>query len=275
MQSPSEPPRPLMAYRIDELRLFFNKNKASTEKLEVLLRELQHRDRRKAKELLAEVESALDRLRATAHESTSPSQCTSSSGRPTAPPHSSSTPTHVTRPQNRAVEFAELKKAGIDETTAFRAVSAKADELRRHLEEPQIQQRIRERHVHNANSTGIQEVILEGLTRLGFQNEKTGLFSEYEVRALRPDYFCAVNNTTGILVEVERGKTLPNNMDILDLWKCHICPHANYLFLIVPKVRHKRDGQETPQFSKVLRRLAPFFEPANYVNVDAVFLFGY
>lgn len=40
---------------------------------------------------------------------------------------------------------------------------------------------------------------------------------------------------SGIILEVERGKTLMNNMDLLDMWKCHICEHARYLFSIVPK----------------------------------------
>ena len=39
---------------------------------------------------------------------------------------------------------------------------------------------------------------------------------------------------TGIILEVERGKTTINNMDLLDFWKCHICAHADYLFLMVP-----------------------------------------
>ena len=40
---------------------------------------------------------------------------------------------------------------------------------------------------------------------------------------------------TGIILEVERGKTTINNMDLLDFWKCHICAHADYLFLMVPR----------------------------------------
>ncbi|MSR59468.1 MAG: hypothetical protein EXS05_17800 [Planctomycetaceae bacterium] len=139
--------------------------------------------------------------------------------------------------------------------------------------EDRIQQLIRERHVHNAPSSGIQDAILEELTQLGFQNEKTGLFLNYDVD-LRPDYYCPVEKT-GIMVEVERGRTTPNNMDLLDLWKCHICDHASYLFLVVPKVRQTGNGGEDPQFSRVCKRLAPFFERRNYVNVDAVYLFGY
>jgi hypothetical protein len=39
---------------------------------------------------------------------------------------------------------------------------------------------------------------------------------------------------TGIILEVERGKTTINNMDLLEFWKCHICAHADFLFLMVP-----------------------------------------
>jgi len=39
---------------------------------------------------------------------------------------------------------------------------------------------------------------------------------------LRPDYFLKLDDT-GILLEVERGKTTINNMDLLDFWKCHLC----------------------------------------------------
>ena len=44
-------------------------------------------------------------------------------------------------------------------------------------------------------------------------------------------------------MEVERGKTVLNNMDLLDVWKCHICESANYLFLIVPQMRHDGAGK--------------------------------
>jgi hypothetical protein len=64
-------------------------------------------------------------------------------------------------------------------------------------------------------------------------------------------------------------------MDLLDLWKCHICDHARYLFLVVPQERPSANGRKMQHFSHVAKRLSPFFEPRNYVNVDAVFLYGY
>ena len=43
-------------------------------------------------------------------------------------------------------------------------------------------------------------------------------------------------------MEVERGKTTTNNMDLLDIYKCHICEEANHLFLFVPiEVSHTKN----------------------------------
>jgi hypothetical protein len=173
-----------------------------------------------------------------------------------------------------AIEFGVLRKERAEQSETFRQVADIAGELRHYLDEAAMQKLIVERHVLNAPSTGIQQLMLESVTKLGFRNEEKGLFSGYEVSALRPDYFCKVGDT-GILLEVERGKTTTNNMDLLDLWKCHICRHASYLFLVVPQVRLSKSGKRLRHFSHVRKRLAPFFEERNYVNVDAVFLFGY
>ena len=51
---------------------------------------------------------------------------------------------------------------------------------------------------------------------------------------------------TGIILEVERGKTTINNMDLLDFWKCHICVHAHYLILVVP-VELRQNPTMTPR----------------------------
>jgi hypothetical protein len=75
-------------------------------------------------------------------------------------------------------------------------------------------------------------------------------------------------------MEVERGKTIANNMDLLDIWKCHICDVANFLFLIIPNIRQTATGQNII-FKTVERRMLTFFETENYINVDGVFLIGY
>ena len=76
-------------------------------------------------------------------------------------------------------------------------------------------------------------------------------------------------------MEVERGKTTNNNMDLLDVWKCHICEEANYLFLLIPNVRQNGKGGKTQTFSPVVKRLHSFFIKENYINVNAIFIFGY
>ena len=81
---------------------------------------------------------------------------------------------------------------------------------------------------------------------------------------------------TGILFEVERGKTLINNMDLLDLWKCHICREASILFLFVPRVlRQNEDDAGRRVYTAVVNRLGTFFESGNETNVRAAFIFGY
>jgi hypothetical protein len=172
------------------------------------------------------------------------------------------------------IDFAILKKEGIQNTQVFALVDDKATQLRLHLDGDDAQQLILERHILGASSASIQEIILDEAKRLGFQDEKMHLFSNYQVSALRPDYFCRIGDT-GVLLEVERGKTTINNMDLLDFWKCHICHHASYLFLVLPKIRIDSNGRITQEFSRVRNRLTPFFEPKNYVNVEAVYLFGY
>ena len=78
------------------------------------------------------------------------------------------------------------------------------------------------------------------------------------------------------MLEVERGKTTINNMDILDFWKCHVSGCANYLFLLVPlALRQNEEMRPRNEFATVTRRLAKFFEPANYTNVRGLVLFGY
>lgn len=173
-----------------------------------------------------------------------------------------------------AIEFAVLKKKDVESLESFKRADAIAAELRQYLDLVEIQEQIRERHVLGASSALIQELVLSKTTALGFEDEKRGLFANYAVPALRPDYYCPLGET-GILLEVERGKTTTNNMDLLDFWKCHICEHADYLFLLVPQARTSANGTVLRHFQQVKRRLGVFFEPRNYVNVNAVHLFGY
>jgi len=123
-------------------------------------------------------------------------------------------------------------------------------------------------------SHAVQLALLPAATALGFTSEMRGLFQGC-VAGVRPDFFRRVGDS-GILLEVERGKTTTNNMDLLDFWKCHICEHAHYLFLFVPlELRHNPGMKPKREFEAVRRRLTPFFQPRNYTNVRGLFLFGY
>jgi len=100
------------------------------------------------------------------------------------------------------------------------------------------------------------------------------LFAENEL-GLRPDYYLRLDDD-GVILEVERGKTTINNMDLLDFWKCHLCPQANYLFLLVPTAL-RQNATMTPrnEYSTVERRLSRFFVSDNHTNVRGLCLFGY
>jgi len=144
-----------------------------------------------------------------------------------------------------------------------------ADEISHGMES--LQKDIRKVHKKGASSQDIQNVLLKLIEGKGFKSEKTGLFESYSTNQLRPDYFLKLNKTDGIIIEIERGKTTTNNMDMLDLWKSHICKEANHLFLIVPmEVNHTKRI-----FHNVCKRIGSFFEFENYINIDSVTIFGY
>lgn len=171
------------------------------------------------------------------------------------------------------IAFTILRKEGIEKHPTFNRAEALAVELRHYLNESEAQKELHARHSLGAKSQAIQQLVIGKATALGFESERERLFLGSTVRGLRPDYYCPVGNT-GILMEVERGRTTENNMHLRDLWKCHICAQASYLFLVVPKLRQAKKRPTYP-FRSVEKALATFFEPSNYINVDAVFLFGY
>ncbi len=124
------------------------------------------------------------------------------------------------------------------------------------------------------SSAEVQAAFLPFALELGFTSEAKGLFLEYENK-LRPDYYRQVGDS-GILLEVERGKTTTNNMDLLDFWKCHLCRSADYLFLLVPQaLKHNDSMTPKKEYNSVVKRLNTFFVPGNETNVRAVHIFGY
>ena len=124
-------------------------------------------------------------------------------------------------------------------------------------------------------SHAVDAILTPIARRLGFERQKKDLFAAYPTR-LRPDWYCPLGEagTGGILLEVERGKALTNNMDLLDLWKCHICREAHHLFLVVPFQVRRSYGVEAV-YKRVVTRMRTFVEPVNKVNVATISVFGY
>jgi hypothetical protein len=173
------------------------------------------------------------------------------------------------------VERVDFVQDGYAVTTEYAAVREVADALEDTLRIAEVAAEILAANQPGQSSSAVQNVFLEPARDLGFRDESKGLFLGYPSSALRPDYFMPLHET-GILLEVERGKTTINNMDLLDFWKCHICEHADYLFLMVPlELRQNDTISPRREFASVQKRLSTFFEPGNYTNVRGLCLFGY
>lgn len=161
-----------------------------------------------------------------------------------------------------------------NQETEFFMAQTIAKEIYGYMCSPDIAEKLSKTHQVNAKSHQIQEIILPKCLALGMSSEKKGLFSSYDTAQLRPDYYIALNNT-GLIMEVERGKTTNNNMDLLDIWKCHICEQAEYLLLVVPIIRQTNNGGKTKIYEHVIKRISALFKIQNYVNVKGCFIIGY
>lgn len=171
----------------------------------------------------------------------------------------------------RRSDFVQEANRSTDE---WQAVTAVADRLIEHLETPEMATLLTAANQPGTSSAIVQAAFLREATDLGFADESKGLFAGYD-SALRPDYYLKLGDS-GIILEVERGKTTINNMDLLDFWKCHICEHAHYLFLMVPvELRQNPTMRPRREFATVERRLETFFRPHNYTNVRGLVLVGY
>lgn len=169
----------------------------------------------------------------------------------------------------------KLVQPSFVQTEEFAQVNVIGDALHHHLSQPDVLILLEQANKPGNSSAKVQHVFLEHAQQLGFESEKKGLFEKYATSGLRPDYYCSVRDT-GILLEVERGKTIMNNMDLLDLWKCHICLEAHYLFLMVPAMlAHNENRRSYNTFRMSVNRLSPFFQEGNYTNVRGLFIFGY
>jgi hypothetical protein len=150
-----------------------------------------------------------------------------------------------------------------------------SDQVREILKNQKVKDSIAEVHKFGASSHAVQKTILDQLEPLGFVSEKKGLFAAYKVSGIRPDYFKSLAGG-GILFEVERGKTIANNMDLLDVWKTHLCSEAKHLFLMVPNVRVTEKGGSQKIFNTVENRIETFFlDEDKPIDVNSVHLFGY
>jgi hypothetical protein len=148
-------------------------------------------------------------------------------------------------------------------------------EVREILSKQDIVEAIAQVHKFGASSHTVQKSILGQVESLGFISEKKGLFASYKVSGIRPDYFKSLEGG-GILFEVERGKTIANNMDLLDVWKTHLCLEAKHLFLMVPKIRVTEKGGSQKIFNTVENRIETFFlNESTPIDVNSVHLFGY
>jgi hypothetical protein len=143
------------------------------------------------------------------------------------------------------------------------------------LKNQKVKDSIAEVHKFGASSHTVQKSILDQVEPLGFVSEKKGLFAAYKVSGIRPDYFKSLAGG-GILFEVERGKTIANNMDLLDVWKTHLCSEAKHLFLMVPNIRVTEKGGSQKIFNTVENRIETFFLDENKpIDVNSVHVFGY
>ena len=173
-----------------------------------------------------------------------------------------------------SVKYREFVKPGINENdlTQVRAVVA---DVKNVFEKVEVLDGIQAVHKFGASSAKVQAVLLIHLQELGFTSERKGLFTEMNVAGIRPDYYKPLPEG-GILFEVERGKTIANNMDLLDVWKTHICQEAKHLFLLVPNIRITEKMKEQKIFASVEKRVGTFFlEQTHPIDVDSVHLFGY
>lgn len=142
-------------------------------------------------------------------------------------------------------------------------------ELREFMQKENIFSKLEESNQVNVRSQKIQSILLPFLEKKKFQSEVKGLFAG---RSLRPDYY---NRKNKIMVEVERGRTRANNMDLLDIWKCHINAETKHLFLVVPIFRPSKNGRSTRVFNPVVNKIKSFFDEDNYINVESCYIFGY
>jgi hypothetical protein len=167
------------------------------------------------------------------------------------------------------MEMTWLQQPG---TARFRTARRVAAHLRTALDCTDVRDALDAIAPVGGSSHEVDAIVRPHAEPLGFSSQRTDLFLGYPV-GLRPDWYRRLG-ATGIILEVERGKAVTNNMDLLDLWKCHIRREASHLILVVPKVVRRTSGIESV-YPRVVTRLSTFFEPGNETNVSSVAILGY
>lgn len=257
------PPRPHERLSTDALVALAEQKARDPEALAVIADELKHRSGKRAVQLAADI--AQGTFPGPPHLRRAPTP-------PAAPVTLATQPALV--PGASGVHLKEWVQESFKDSHEWAEVRRVASLLHAHLNTPDALRKLDAANQPGRGSAEVQRVLSEYAQSLGFESEKEGLFVDTEL-ALRPDYFLRIG-ATGVLLEVERGKTTMNNMHLLDLWKCHICEHAHYLFLMVPlALRQNAHGQPRREFESVARHLASFFQRRNYTNVRGLCLFGY
>lgn len=177
-----------------------------------------------------------------------------------------------------SVEYVCLERSRLDSGDRKSLARAKglADRLRLSLDGREAD--IDLAHIHGANSSAIQVVVSQVLREeLGFGEEVVLTPQDGFVTQARPDFYFPLSPGRGIIAEVERGGTVTNNHDLKDLWKTHIAPDAQHLFLVVPISNWSLSGsaRERP-FLRVCNRLKAFFgDPRREIDVISCHIFGY
>ena len=173
------------------------------------------------------------------------------------------------------IKYIKFVQKGIEKSDIYKEVNKTSDLLFHYINKPDIAKSINELNSPGNSSKKIQDTFIDfAENTLNFTSEKKGLFNDYLTPGIRPDYYKPIQND-GIIIEVERGKTLMNNMDLLDFWKCHICHKANHLFLLVPIILAHNPNSSYPCYNNVIKRLSAFFEKDNYTNVHSLTIYGY
>ena len=173
------------------------------------------------------------------------------------------------------IEFNEFIRPGLLADSNLLLAREVAFQVRAILLRHEVVAAIEKAHQFGASSSKVQAVLLDPLEEIGFTSERRGLFKHMDVSGIRPDYFKPLAGG-GILFEVERGKTIANNMDLLDVWKTHICQEAQHLFLLVPRIRVSGANKNQKVFASVQKRVGTFFlERTQPIDVKSVHLFGY